>query len=161
MKSEFQKRLNEALSLRYMRPVDLVKASGISKGRISQYMKGLYKPKIDSLITIAKALNVNYRWLNGDDVPMSEFDQETADNFLIHKNKYKNYNTKKLAKGSNAYDIIQEYFGKQAAELVNLFINFNEEGKEKLLDTAIDMSNLERYKKDNQSDVVLKKHKPK
>ena len=38
-------------------------------------------------------------------------------------------NTEKLSKESQAYDVISECFGEQAAELVHLFDSFNEEGK--------------------------------
>ncbi len=55
-----------------------------------------------------------------------------------------------------SYDGIKKIFGKQAAELVNIFNSFNEEGKEKLLDYAEDLQNSGRYKKDNQSAVVFK-----
>ncbi len=41
-------------------------------------------------------------------------------------------------------------------KLLSLYRNFNDEGKEKLLDTASDMAQLDRYKKRTNSDVVEK-----
>lgn len=67
------------------------------------------------------------------------------------------YDTEELSKGSRAYDLISECFGEQAAELVRLFDSFNEEGKERLLNTAEDMSQLDKYKKESdKSDMVEK-----
>ncbi len=40
--------------------------------------------------------------------------------------------------------------------LLDFFRNFNEEGQEKLLDTASDMALLDRYKKDGELDMVEK-----
>lgn len=42
-------------------------------------------------------------------------------------------------------------------ELLDTYRSFNNEGKEKLLDTASDMAQLNRYKKCAKSDVVEKK----
>ncbi|MCM1061963.1 MAG: helix-turn-helix transcriptional regulator [Eubacterium sp.] len=41
-------------------------------------------------------------------------------------------------------------------KLLDTYRNFNDEGKEKLLDTASDMAQLDRYKKCAKSDVVEK-----
>ncbi len=41
-------------------------------------------------------------------------------------------------------------------KLLDLYRGFNDEGKEKLLDTASDMAQLDRYKKRTNSDVVEK-----
>lgn len=57
---------------------------------------------------------------------------------------------------SSVYDLIHKVFGEQTAELVRLFIDFNEEGKEKLLDIADDMTCSGKYKKDDQNEVVSK-----
>ncbi len=66
----FQERLNYALNLRDMKPVDLANKTGLSKARISQYMNGIYTPKSKGTLAIALALNVNETWLMGLDVPM-------------------------------------------------------------------------------------------
>ena len=65
-------RLNEILSIRNIKPVELHEKTGISKPSISQYMSGKVKPKQDRIYTMAKALEVNPVWLMGYDVPMEE-----------------------------------------------------------------------------------------
>lgn len=75
MSSTFRKRLIEAMQIRNMTQADLVKATGLSKPRISQYVNGTYEAKQQALYALAEALNVNISWLMGNDVPM-EIDYE-------------------------------------------------------------------------------------
>ena len=70
MKDSFSNRLNQALYLRNMKPVELSEKTGLHKSRISQYTNGVYEAKQEALYLIAKALNVNEAWLMGYDVPM-------------------------------------------------------------------------------------------
>lgn len=67
---EFKNRLNRALSLRNVKPVELAQRTKISESTISQYRSGYAKPKADKLSLIADALDVNPAWLMGLDVPM-------------------------------------------------------------------------------------------
>ncbi len=71
---ELKNRLKEAMSLRNMKPIELVKRTGISKAAISQYMSGYAKPKRDRTVLIAKALNISEAWLLGYDVSMMPVD---------------------------------------------------------------------------------------
>jgi len=66
----FSSRLNEALTIRGMNAVDLVKRTGISDATISQYRSGYAKPKEDKLMMLSNALDVNPVWLMGLNVPM-------------------------------------------------------------------------------------------
>lgn len=66
--STLQIRLREAMDLRGMRSVDLVNASGVTKGSISLYLSGRNIATNDRLYAIAKALRVNPGWLMGYDV---------------------------------------------------------------------------------------------
>lgn len=66
----FCERLNKALSIRNMKPVELAAKTGISESTISQYRSGYAKPKEKKLAKIADALRVNPTWLMGLDVPM-------------------------------------------------------------------------------------------
>ena len=68
--STFKDRLNEALSIRDMRPIDLAKSTKISESTISQYRSGYAEPKEERLAAIASALDVNPTWLLGLNVPM-------------------------------------------------------------------------------------------
>ena len=73
-------RINEALSIRNMKPIDLARATGIPKASISQYMSGYVEPKQNRIYLISKALNVREAWLMGYDVPMNRTDN-FEDNF--------------------------------------------------------------------------------
>ena len=73
--SSFAGRLNKAMELRDMKQIELVEKTGITKGAISQYLKGEYEPKQNNVYKIAKALRVNPVWLMGKEVEM-DFEQE-------------------------------------------------------------------------------------
>ena len=70
MEDSFKNRLNQALEIRGMKPIELSKRTGLSKARISQYTNGVYEAKQKALYLIARALNVSEAWLMGYDVPM-------------------------------------------------------------------------------------------
>jgi transcriptional regulator with XRE-family HTH domain len=63
-------RMREAMSITGKKQVDIVKATGIDKGSISNYLSGRYEPKQEAIYKIALALNVSEMWLWGYDVPM-------------------------------------------------------------------------------------------
>ena len=63
-------RLKEAMSLRKMKQVDIMRSTGIDRGSVSHYVSGTYEPKNEAVFKIAKALDVNEMWLWGYDVPM-------------------------------------------------------------------------------------------
>lgn len=67
--ASFKERLNEALTVRNVRPVDLAKKTGISESTISQYRSGYAEPKEEKLALIANALRVNPTWLMGLNAP--------------------------------------------------------------------------------------------
>ena len=66
----FANRLNKAILLRNIKPIELSEKTGIDKSKISSYMSGRYKAKQDGVYLLAKALDVNEAWLMGLDVPM-------------------------------------------------------------------------------------------
>lgn len=69
----FSERLNIALQVRDMKPADLSRLAKINEGAISQYRKGAYKAKQQTLDRIAKALNVSIPWLMGvEEKPFDE-----------------------------------------------------------------------------------------
>lgn len=69
---KFSTRLNEAMKLKKVKPIDLVNKTKISKGAISSYMSGNYTPKSKNIYKLAVALNVDPVWLLGYDIPMEE-----------------------------------------------------------------------------------------
>lgn len=62
-------RLKEAMEAANMKQADLARATGLSKGGISNYVVGRYEPKSDVISKLAKALDVSEMWLWGYDVP--------------------------------------------------------------------------------------------
>ena len=76
--STFKDRLNEALIIRDIKPVDLSRGTGISESTISQYRSGYAEPKERKLGQIANYLNVNPTWLMGLNVPMELSPRITA-----------------------------------------------------------------------------------
>lgn len=66
----FSERLEEALSIRNMKPAELAKALNIADATISNYRSGKYEPKQKRLEQISNILNVSIPWLMGADVPM-------------------------------------------------------------------------------------------
>lgn len=66
----FANRLNKAITLRNMKPIELSEKTGIDKSKISSYMSGRYKAKQDGVYLLAQALNVSEVWLMGYNVPM-------------------------------------------------------------------------------------------
>ena len=75
-------RLREAMDMAGKKQVDLVRATGIDKGSISNYLSGRYEPKQEAIYKLALALDVSEMWLWGYDVP-SERPQEQKNNDAI------------------------------------------------------------------------------
>ncbi|MCZ1702529.1 helix-turn-helix domain-containing protein, partial [Enterococcus faecium] len=78
MKQTTQQRLNQLMSERNLKQVDILnmslplqKETGIkmSKSHLSQYVNGKSSPDQHKLYLLAKTLNVSEAWLLGYDVP--------------------------------------------------------------------------------------------
>ena len=67
--STTSQRLREAMTAANMKQADLARATGLSKGGISNYVIGRYEPKSDIISKLAQALNCSEMWLMGYDVP--------------------------------------------------------------------------------------------
>lgn len=63
-------RIREALQLRGMKQIELCERTGISRGTLTNWISQRWQPKQESLMKLAKALNVSEMWLAGYDVPM-------------------------------------------------------------------------------------------
>ena len=131
MGDSFKNRLNQALEIRGMKPIELSNRTGLSKARISQYTNGVYEAKQKALYLIARALNVSEAWLMGHDVPMERLMYE------------------KCAAEVELLECIKVTFGKQAVEILEHFVELNEIGKEKAIDTLIDLCMIEKYTEKN------------
>lgn len=80
-------RLNKAILIRNIKPVELSKKTGISKSSLSEYIKGTHEPKRTTIYILAEALNVSPAWLLGFDIPM-EKQSEELENKLVKLNNY-------------------------------------------------------------------------
>jgi transcriptional regulator with XRE-family HTH domain len=76
-------RLQIILSEKQMKQSDLARATGISRGAISNYVLGRYAPKSDIVQKLANALNCSEMWLWGYDVPMHRTDIEKKNDQLV------------------------------------------------------------------------------
>lgn len=110
----FSNRLNTAMRIRNIKPVELSEKTGIDKSKISSYMSGRYKAKQDGVFLLARALNVDEAWLMGCDVPM---EKETITN---NDFRYANHN------GINIDGLNEEEI-----EEINRFVEFIKNKKKK------------------------------
>jgi transcriptional regulator with XRE-family HTH domain len=69
----FAVRLKKAMELRNITQAELVEKTGITKGAISQYLKGEYEPKMINTAKIAWALDINQAWLVGESENMERY----------------------------------------------------------------------------------------
>lgn len=70
MGATIAERIKEGMLIRDLKQTDLVSKTGISKGALSSYISGRYKPKQDNIFLIAEALDVDEAWLMGKNVPI-------------------------------------------------------------------------------------------
>ena len=64
--STLSERIEFALEIRNMKQADIVKATGLSSGLVSQICSGkTTNPKLNHIMAIAKALNVSLDYLAG------------------------------------------------------------------------------------------------
>lgn len=83
-------RLNEALKIRDMNPIDLARVSGISKASVSRYLSGKVIPRSNAIEKMARALHVNPAWVLGYNTPMqsSEDSSTTIDTSKLTQANY-------------------------------------------------------------------------
>ena len=130
-------RLKKLLHDRGLRQIDILNACQpycqkydikMNKSNISQYLSGTAEPNQDKLFVLGNALNVSEAWLMGYDVPAER--------------------TERIIPISKT-NIITEY----AEKLHHIYNDLNARGKEKLIDTAIEMTFNPLYN-DNYQKVI-------
>lgn len=85
---ERKNRIEQALSMRGLKAVDLVNKAGVSKSSLSHWIKQDWQPKQKALYAMAKVLEVSELWLAGYDVPKERpVEQQNTDKLvsLIHR----------------------------------------------------------------------------
>jgi len=100
-------------------------------------MSGRYEAKQEALYLIAKALNVNEAWLMGHDVPKERSIAQRENDISIE---------------TQTLRLVQMHFGPQSAELLSLYASLNDEGKRKVFEIIQDLSELPRYRKDDEQE---------
>lgn len=105
------------MQVRDMTQADLVKATGLSKPRISQYVNGTYEAKQQALYALAEALKVNISWLMGNDVPME-------------------INYEKLHHEINVYELIEKTYGTETFKLIQSYLQLNQVDRKKFIETV-------------------------
>lgn len=73
---EVRNRLQEALSLRNMKAVELCEKTQINKASISNWISQRWQPKATPLHKMAMVLDVSELWLAGYNVPMERPDRQ-------------------------------------------------------------------------------------
>ena len=73
MNETFSQRLKEAMNVEKMKQVDIVQAAvaagvKLGKSHVSQYVSGKTVPRADIMHFLAELLNVDEKWLSGDDM---------------------------------------------------------------------------------------------
>ena len=68
----FQNRLQKAIDIRNIKPVELHEKTGISESLISKYLSGNAVARQKKISLLSDALNVNPVWLMGYDIPMEK-----------------------------------------------------------------------------------------
>lgn len=126
MANLFKDRLREEMELQGIRQTDLAQKTGFSKGRISQWLSGKHEADSEGLCILAKVLNVSESWLMGNDVP-------------------KHYEREQLEQKVMACEFLEKYYGADAYELVELFVQLNDLGKSKIMEEVKDMLQLLKY----------------
>ena len=85
-------RIKFAMKAKNKKQVDIVKDTGISKGAFSSYLSGQYNPKDDKMELIADSLDVDLRWLYGQNVPMEHTSQnDNALQYVFYNNSCSEY----------------------------------------------------------------------
>lgn len=116
-------RLRIAMSLRKMRQVDIIQATGINKGSLSSYLSGKYQPKQTNIYLLAKALDVNEGWLMGHDVPME-----------------------KQVKQPSLDTICNPEHGTEEEKLLEYYHSLNQVGKREALKRLYELTYIDTYK---------------
>lgn len=86
-------RIRFAMNVKNKKQIEIVRDTGISKGAFSSYLSGQYNPKMDKLQLIADSLDVNVKWLCGENVPMQAEarNTDTVHQYIFYNNNCSEY----------------------------------------------------------------------
>lgn len=132
---ETAKRLSYILNLRKMKPQDLANKSGVGKSSISHYINGSHEPKNINAGAMAQVLKCDPMWLMGFDVPMIK-SEEHVDIYYTDIDWFESVD-KRL----------------RVLQLHDLFSHvkeLNDEGVKKLIERAIELEEVPKYRLSNE-----------
>lgn len=113
-------RLSQIMAERGLKQVDILERCKpycekfgvkLNKNDLSQYVSGKVVPKQDKLSILALALEVNEVWLMGYNLPPGRDELQQLES--------------KLSQGTQALEIIQNQYGKEAVEALRLFVQLD------------------------------------
>jgi|GEM_PF-7030650 len=178
--SDFVSRFHEAMELRGMTPRDISLGTSLQRQRIYDFYNNKDEPNKNELATLARALQVDYGWLCGFNVPMipkevgkidrlfklvrdkgftlPEFAQKigvTVDSMLMWSERNFPHNLKAI------YDVLDTntlylITGEEPDDYIwsrisNIFLGLNIEGRKKLLERAEELDGMPKYTEENTS----------
>lgn len=120
-------RIKFAMNVKNKKQIEIVRDTGISKGAFSSYLSGQYNPKIDKLQLIADSLDVDVKWLSGENVPMQTTteDTPTIPQYVFYNNSCSEYLL------DNLYDDVYIGMMTQCAALIpRFYVLVNQSGNE-------------------------------
>lgn len=126
MSNVIGKRIKEAMVLRGLKQVDIVKKTGINKGALSSYISGKYLPKQTNIYKLAKVLDVSPVWLMGYDVDMNNTTMVENDLVIVEKNVGEFKIGQKIG-GNDILEYIQDLIfsvSKKGKDSFNVYISF-------------------------------------
>ena len=119
--SNFHVRVKELRTSRKLSQQELADFLKISKSSVNMYERGEREPGLDMLETIADFFNIDMDYLMGkSDIPHRYLVQDT------------------------------EKITAEEQQLITIYKNLNTEGKNQLMEQAINLSELPKYKKDSE-----------
>lgn len=86
MNNNFKERFAEAIYQNRMSLTQLSEITGINASMLSQYRNGRFFPKYDKVCILAKALNVDERWLAGQDNTKVQAEKDNDIDKIIKEN---------------------------------------------------------------------------
>ena len=98
-------------------------------------MSGRYEAKQEALYLIAKALNVNEAWLMGHDVPKERTIVQRENDISI---------------GTQVMRSVSIHLGARSGELLTIFVQLNDESKDKAIAYLKDLLDASKYRKEDE-----------
>ena len=138
IKKEIGERIRQLRVQKGMSQEELAIAVGYksenSRSTVNKVEKGINDITQSRLKAYAKALGTTVAHLLGYDAYWDECDKQ-----------YNSHGERN--KESIAFDAVEQAFGKDAVELLNLFSQFNDIGKQKAMESLNDLTEIQKYTK--------------